>query len=91
MNFVTPKESRQPVRELCKPGHLTHKEQAKVERSRTGVRNLLAANYPRVIKQSTRTLRLAGKTVDFTLLHHNNARLGKIYAEFSVGTHFPPV
>jgi len=39
-----------------------------------------------VTKQSTRTPTLAGKAVDFTLLHHNNAGSGKIYAEFSIGT-----
>jgi len=36
-------------------------------------------------------LSIAGKAVDFTLLHHNNARSGKTYAEFSIGTHFPLV
>jgi len=34
---------------------------------------------------------LAGKAVDFTLLHHNNARSGKIYREFSIDRHFPLV
>jgi len=29
--------------------------------------------------------------VDLALLHHNNARSGKTYAEFSIGTHFPLV
>ena len=33
--------------------------------------------------------RLDDKAVDFTLLHHNNARSGKIYAEFSIGAFFP--
>jgi len=27
--------------------------------------------------------------MDFTLLHHNSTRSGKIYMEFSIGTHFP--
>jgi len=59
--------------------------------SKTWVLNLFSVKYTRVIKQSTRTPRLAGKTVDFTLLHHNNARSGKIYTKFSTGTHFPLV
>jgi len=29
--------------------------------------------------------------LDFTLLQHNNARSGRTYAEFSIGTHFPLV
>jgi len=29
--------------------------------------------------------------MDFTFLHHSNARSGKIYAEFSIGMHFPLV
>jgi len=59
--------------------------------STAGVLNPFPVNYPRVIEQSTQTPRLASKAVDFSLLHHNNARSGKIYAEFSIGTHFPPV
>jgi len=58
---------------------------------KAGVLSLFPVNYPRVIKQSTRTPRSAGSAVDFTLLYHNNARSGKIYAEFSIGTHFPLV
>ena len=35
--------------------------------------------------------RLAGKAGDFILFHHNNARSGKIYVEFLIGTYFPLV
>jgi len=56
--------------------------------SKTWVLNIFPVKYTWVIKQSTRTPRLAGKTVDFTLLHHNNARSGKTYTKFSTGTHF---
>ena len=56
-----------------------------------GVLNLFSAKYPRVIKHSTPTPRIAGEAVDFTLLHHNNARSGNIYMEFSIGMHFPLV
>jgi len=69
-----------------------------------GVLNLVPVKYPRVIKQITinpipRRVdpTRAGlysalcKAVDFTLLHHNNARSGKIYAEFSIGQYFPLV
>jgi len=41
------------------------------------------------LKQLTRIPWLAGKSVDFTLLHHNNARSGKIYTDFSTGVHVP--
>ena len=59
--------------------------------SKTWVLNLFPVKYTWVVKQSTRTPRSAGKTVDFTLLHHNNARSGKIYSKFSTGSHFPLV
>ena len=59
--------------------------------SKAGVLNLFSVKYPRVIKQSTQTPRLVDKALDFTLLHHNNARSGKIYTKFSIGTHFPLV
>jgi len=57
----------------------------------TGVLNLFPVKYLRVIKQSTLTLRLAGKAVDFTVLHHNNAGSDKTYEKFSIGMHFPLV
>jgi len=56
-----------------------------------GVLKLFPVKYPRVIKQSTQTPRLAGKGVGFTLLHHNNTRSGKIYTEFSISTQPPLV
>ena len=68
-----------------------HMDTHETRHSTTGVLNFFPVNYHRVIKQSTRTPRLAGKTVDLTLLHHNKARSGRIYAEFSIGTHFPLV
>jgi len=55
---------------------------------RAGDLNLFPVEYPRVIKQSTQTPRLASKAVDFRLLHHNNAKSGKIYEEISISTHF---
>jgi len=71
--------------------------------TKAGVLNLFPVKYPHVIKQSTwipqyavcevalhaQLHSLGGKAVDFTLLHHNNARSGKIYANFSIGTYFP--
>jgi len=55
--------------------------------SRARVLNVFPVKYPRVIKQSTRNSRLAGKVVEFTLLLNNKTRSGKIYTEFSIGTH----
>jgi len=70
---------------------MDHILEAEAETYGPGVLNLFPFKYPRVIKQSTRTPRSTGKAVDFTLLHHNNARSGKSYAEFSIGTRFPLV
>jgi len=47
-----------------------------------GFLNPSPVKYPRFIKQSTRIPKLDGEAVDFTLLHHNNSRSGKIYTEF---------
>jgi len=74
---------------FCGPRHCCHL--SGYMKSTSGVLNQFAVKYPRVINQPTRNPRLAGKAVVFTLLHHNNARSGKIYLEFSIGRHFPLV
>ena len=39
----------------------------------------------------TLTYKLAGKAVDFALLHHNNTNLGKVYVLFSIKINFSVV